>query len=202
MKFENHITVAAAELSQFKNDCQMLDIKPVIVDMPLADGSFKTDYMTSMVYDGPLDVVHQEVNLVMLELTNIGYKVIRNKIEISARAEAEYISSIYKDKGFTSNQYFETHFEFLCHGDDTEGQLKTLCKDHLFYLSYNVGKAKEESKIVMLTVRYYGDPNDFFSLIKQTKDLFDKYNLPILKAQSEFAIYDSNPHHDDEWLSK
>ena len=62
MKFENHITVAAAELSQFKNDCQMLDIKPVIVDMPLADGSFKTDYMTSMVYDGPLDVVHQEVN--------------------------------------------------------------------------------------------------------------------------------------------
>ena len=202
MKFENHITVEAAELSQFKNDCQMLNIKPVIVDMPLADGSFKTDYMTSMVYDGPLDVVHQEASLVMLELTNIGYKVIRNKIEISARDEAEYISSIYKDKGFTSNQYFETHFEFLCHGDDTEGQLKALCKDHLFYLSYNVGKAKEESKIVMLTVRHYGEPDDFFSLIKQTKDLFNKYNLPILKAQSEFAIYDSNPRHDDEWLSK
>ena len=195
--FEIHITVDTDNVEQFVKDCKELGVKSVIVQMPTKDGKLKTDIMTSSVVHSDITTIQKYAFNEAKKLKDKGYNVLRVKAEVNAN------SPLVKTPGLNPDAvYYETHFEFETKNPIQEYIVKNFCQYSNTYFSYNVNKCEGDNKVIMLTIRDKKiSQEDYFKKVESITSDMKKALLPLIKVQSEFAVFDSNPEHDNPWLN-
>jgi NTP pyrophosphatase (non-canonical NTP hydrolase) len=215
LPFEIHITITNDELKEnkeefikkYKEDCKALNVKPIILDLPVNKKVIK-DVMTSSKFIGDNKGVYLETERISNGLKQMGYNVIRKKIETvpwhpSAPQENNTDTLL-------NNCYFESHIGVLTTPKNRHYLEKTVSHmEEVLSLSGTVKlsqnffkKSENEDYINMLTYRNYKTNTKSFEkdveAIKRmlTNNLF-KYEKVII----EYCIYDTNVKHDFPWLN-
>jgi NTP pyrophosphatase (non-canonical NTP hydrolase) len=219
LPFEIHITVDMSKIGNkikfvedFKKQCQYLGVKPIVIELQLENGTLE-DVMTSSKHFGDNRSAYEESERIANELTKIGYRVVRKKIEtVPWHSAAPIIDGILP---IPNDCYFESHIGVVITPDEkqeldsfVEG-LNTGIEDTgsggVAKLSQNFfKKSKDGSKFVnMITYRNnlcgYETFKDEVELIKESL-VSSGFNYE--KVEVEYAIYDTNITHDDVWLKE
>lgn len=194
LDFEIHITISeTADLDVFKADCAMLGVKPIILDL-YTDGEAIKDVMTSSHFRGSTKEVVDHTKQLAAALRNIGYDVIREKIETVPWHPAA-LSTHTKPSA-----YFEAHFAFI--GERYEA-MNEFAKSYSIHLSRNMMKKGNEA-ITMGTYRVDATDvtsSEFQQSVSQIYDMAEYMGLPIKsKPHTEYSLYDTNECHDKGWI--
>ena len=109
MKFEIHITVDTDNLDLFKNDCTIINVKPIIIETE-NNGDYEYQTMTSF--------KHEDINYVntlnkSLDFLSINHKILRSKVEIQPEIQ-KHISHLY----------YESHFRLKLNNDFDKNIIK------------------------------------------------------------------------------
>lgn len=201
--FEIHITVNAdGDLESFKQCCQSLSVKPIILALQREGKSDIKDVMTSSICYGSNQDAFIEMKRIVAGLADAGFTVKREKIETVPWHPAAP-QDMELDVKFSPSHYFESHLNFHVNTDQIS-DLRDLCKSHGVHLSSNVFKQNTDgSCVVMGTIR---DAFTIYQAFKQRVDdvvaMFKNKGYSIEKQIVEYALYDSKYSHDNEWLQK
>lgn len=220
LPFEIHITVDLEKLLEtnftidnFREDCKSIEVKPIVLDLEMKEGSIK-DVMTSSKHFGDNRSAYEEANRIVDELTSLGYKVVRKKIETVPWHPAA--PTRRTGRPIPNGCYFESHIGVTITPDEKEAlqefvqglnrrctkagiiELGGTCK-----LSQNFfKKSKDGSKFVnMLTYRdNITCKEDFEHAVDAIKWSLDKCGFEFEKVEVEYALYDTNVNHDSKWI--
>ena len=194
--YEIHITVPVGlgetNIERFQEICRALGVKAIVIDAhPL------TDVMTSFrMKSDDQNEVFREMTHQMLVLGGHGYLAIRTKVETDITHPAVLTP--------LPNQYFESHIQVRLNEQDLVN-LKELQQGIDFHISTNALKPVEDGKhIRMVTLReYHTTPEKFTRRVEALRNVLKSEGFELAKEMEiEFALYDSNPHHDQPWLAK
>ena len=234
LPFEIHVTVEVdlpigdgdvitdwyGSISEFKEDCIEIGVKPIVIDLEINDGSILKDVMTSSKHFGDNRSAYEESERIVSELRNTGYKVLRNKIESVPWHPAAPVISTGKE--IPNGCYFESHIgvtiypgqkdelnEFVKNIEDKYAINFSGVGDPLTSLSGTAKlsqnffkKSKDGSKFVnMLTYRsnICGSPK-FKLEVEGIKNLLGEEGFEFEKVEVEYAVYDTNVTHDAKWI--
>jgi NTP pyrophosphatase (non-canonical NTP hydrolase) len=227
LPFEIHITVDLESysiknfgLEEFKSDCVEINVKPIVLDLEMKEGTLK-DVMTSSKHFGDNRSAYEEANRIANELTSLGYKVVRKKIETVPWHPAA--PTFKTGEPIPNGCYFESHIGVVISPEEKpylEGLVEELnagffspsrgfsrpsqielggtCK-----LSQNFfKKSKDGSKFVnMLTYRdSMTCKEDFERDVELIKFLLNEDKFGFEKVEVEYALYDTNVNHDAKWI--
>ncbi len=220
LPYEIHVTIDLEKLLEtnftidnFREDCKSIEVKPIILDLEMKEGSIK-DVMTSSKHFGDNRTAYEEANRIANKLTSFGYKVIRNKIETVPWHPAAPTTNT--GEAIPNGCYFESHIGVVISPDEKESlqefvqglndrcteagviNLGGTCK-----LSQNFfKKSKDGSKFVnMLTYRdNMTCRKDFEHGVDAIKWSLDKCGFDFEKVEVEYALYDTNVNHDSKWI--
>lgn len=219
LPYEIHVTVDTSEnffecdIDGFKSKCQEIDVKPIILDLEMKEGTLK-DVMTSSKHFGDNRTAYEEANCIANKLTSFGYKVVRNKIETVPWHPAA--PTFKTGEPIPNGCYFESHIGVVISPDEKEAlqefvqglndrcteagriEIGGTCK-----LSQNFfKKSKDGSKFVnMLTYRdNMTCREDFEHGVEAIKWSLDKCGFEFEKVEVEYALYDTNVNHDSKWI--
>lgn len=220
LPYEIHITIDLENLLEtnftidnFREDCKSIDVKPIVLDLEMKEGSIK-DVMTSSKHFGDNRSAYEEANRIANKLTSFGYKVVRNKIETVPWHPAA--PTFNTGEPIPNGCYFESHIGVVITPDEKEllqefveglnngcteaGRIEIggTCK-----LSQNFfKKSKDGSKFVnMLTYRdNMTCRKDFEHGVEAIKWSLDKCGFEFEKVEVEYALYDTNVNHDSKWI--
>ena len=118
MKFEINVTVLTNNINQFKKDCEILKIKPILIDTLKNE----TQLMTSSKYD--CEDYNKTLTTLKNQLTSMGYDVLRRKVE-------KFPDEI-PNKDFL---YYESHLRLKLKKDFNFENLKRICELRKFHIS-------------------------------------------------------------------
>jgi hypothetical protein len=157
--YEIHITVKNADVDKFKEACQEIGVKPVLLDLQ-KEGLF--DLMTSSVYKPEtseffhidLCLAQAEALTIIAQLTLKGFTAIRSKIETVPWNPAIRVMK---------TGYGESHLAVYC---DDVSRLKSLVEPYGGHVSNNVFKKVDTIPVIMITLREYN--NDIQKLLDKT----------------------------------
>ena len=219
LPYEIHVTVDTSEnffecdIDGFKSKCQEIDVKPIVLDLEMKEGTLK-DVMTSSKHFGDNRTAYEEANRIANKLTSFGYKVVRNKIETVPWHPAA--PTFKTGEPIPNGCYFESHIGVVISPDEKEAlqefvqglndrcteagriEIGGTCK-----LSQNFfKKSKDGSKFVnMLTYRdNMTCRKDFEHGVEAIKWSLDKCGFDFEKVEVEYALYDTNVNHDSKWI--
>lgn len=219
LPYEIHVTVDTSEnffecdIDGFKSKCQEIDVKPIVLDLEMKEGTLK-DIMTSSKHFGDNRTAYEEANRIANKLTSFGYKVVRNKIETVPWHPAA--PTFKTGEPIPNGCYFESHIGVVISPDEKESlqefvqglndrcteagriEIGGTCK-----LSQNFfKKSKDGSKFVnMLTYRdNMTCREDFEHGVEAIKWSLDKCGFEFEKVEVEYALYDTNVNHDSKWI--
>ena len=219
LPYEIHVTVDTSEnffecdIDGFKSKCQEIDVKPIVLDLEMKEGTLK-DIMTSSKHFGDNRTAYEEANRIANKLTSFGYKVVRNKIETVPWHPAA--PTFKTGEPIPNGCYFESHIGVVISPDEKESlqefvqglndrcteagriEIGGTCK-----LSQNFfKKSKDGSKFVnMLTYRdNMTCREDFEHGVEAIKWSLDKCGFDFEKVEVEYALYDTNVNHDSKWI--
>lgn len=219
LPYEIHVTVDTSEnffecdIDGFKSKCQEIDVKPIVLDLEMKEGTLK-DVMTSSKHFGDNRTAYEEANRIANKLTSFGYKVVRNKIETVPWHPAA--PTFKTGEPIPNGCYFESHIGVVISPDEKESlqefvqglndrcteagriEIGGTCK-----LSQNFfKKSKDGSKFVnMLTYRdNMTCRKDFEHGVEAIKWSLDKCGFDFEKVEVEYALYDTNVNHDSKWI--
>ena len=232
LPFEIHITVNTSdewdgkatlfgfEIEHFRNTCDEIGVKPIVLDLEMKEGTLK-DVMTSSKHFGDNRSAYEEANRIANELTSFGYKVVRKKIETVPWHPAA--PTFKTGEPIPNGCYFESHIGVTISPEEKpylEGLVEELnagffspsrgfsrpsqielggtCK-----LSQNFfKKSKDGSKFVnMLTYRdNMTCKEDFERDVELIKFLLNEDKFGFEKVEVEYALYDTNVNHDSKWI--
>ena len=219
LPYEIHVTVDTSEnffecdIDGFKSKCQEIDVKPIVLDLEMKEGTLK-DVMTSSKHFGDNRTAYEEANRIANKLTSFGYKVVRNKIETVPWHPAA--PTFKTGEPIPNGCYFESHIGVVISPDEKESlqefvqglndrcteagriEIGGTCK-----LSQNFfKKSKDGSKFVnMLTYRdNMTCRKDFEHGVEAIKWSLDKCGFEFEKVEVEYALYDTNVNHDSKWI--
>jgi len=206
--FEIHITVERDEeikfedfSSKFKLACEKIDVKPIVLDLSNKDGSTIKDAMTSSNFYGDNRTAYEEMQRISAQLTRLGYKVVREKIET-----APWHPGAPKKEGIPmpKNCYFESHISVeIDDSKEKRKELESLASRLNAHVSKNTFKKIDDGiYILMLTIRdQHVCRSEFEEKIKNAISEIkgDGWVIPQ-KEIIEFAIYDTKLSHDYLWL--
>jgi NTP pyrophosphatase (non-canonical NTP hydrolase) len=203
--YEIHITVdfvnleLEKEIGRFKNACEHLGVKPIVLDLENGEDTIK-DIMTSSHFFGNNGGVIMEVQRIKDHLEKIGFKIIRSKIETVPWHPAAPQQGGEKMPG---DCYFEAHIGCIITPEDKPG-LVEIAKQQGAHISKNFFKKMEDGRYVnMITLRNYETFNSAFDAqVENLKRKLDQGGIYYEKVITEFAIYDTKVSHDFLWLSK
>ena len=234
LPFEIHVTVEVdlpigdgdvitdwyGSISEFKEDCIEIGVKPIVIDLEINDGSILKDVMTSSKHFGDNRSAYEESERIVSELRNTGYKVLRNKIESVPWHPAAPVISTGKE--IPNGCYFESHIgvtiypgqkdelnEFVKNIEDKYAINFSGVGDPLTSLSGTAKlsqnffkKSKDGSKFVnMLTYRSNKCGSPKFKLeVEGIKHLLQEEGFEFEKVEVEYAVYDTNVTHDAKWI--
>lgn len=196
--YEIHVTVKRPDnIDKYQEDCAKIGVKPIVIDLENGDH----DVMTSSKFFGNNRSSYEKVKSIAKDLTEMGYLVIREKIEtIPFHPSAP--SDKFKNNKMPKDCYFESHIGIRVSSKEDKEKLVDISKKFNGHLSKNFFKKLEDgSYIQMLTIRNYATyyesfRSDIDNCIKELKDIGFQTEKEIV----EFSIYDTKVSHDFEWL--
>jgi hypothetical protein len=216
LPFEIHVTIEAKSflesISEFKEDCKDIGVKPIVIDLEINDGSIIKDVMTSSKFFGDNRTAYEESERIVKELRDRGYDVVRNKIESVPWHPAAPVIS--RGEAIPNGCYFESHIGVTIYPEQKEDLQtfirSTLTNGHLIELSGTAKlsqnffkKSNDGSRFVnMLTYRsnMCGRPL-FEAEVKGIKHLLKEEGFDFEKVEVEYAVYDTNVTHDAKWIT-
>lgn len=193
--YEIHLTVhldpnRTDDLERFKATCASFNAKAIVIDAePLVDVMSSYRMMTENQNEA-----FKEMTAQVLILASKGFHIIRSKVETSL----DHPWAITP----LPNQYFESHIQVLCTDEQVE-DLRDLSKGLDFHVSRNAFKGLKDGKHVrMATLRqYHTTPAEFKRRTLALRSVLKTEGFEFHKEMEiEFALYDSNPYHDGQWL--
>lgn len=208
LPYEIHVTVEVDQekiqsdfTDMFKSACEKINVKPIVLDLSNNGSLVMKDVMTSSKHYGDNRTAYEEMKRISGQLSRLGYKVVREKIET-----APWHPGSPKKPGneMPRNCYFESHIGVLISTNPEERlELEALVKKLDGHLSKNTFKKVEDDKyVIMLTIRDYHVSKEEFErrVEKALAELkVGGWNIPK-KEVVEFAIYDTKISHDYLWL--
>jgi NTP pyrophosphatase (non-canonical NTP hydrolase) len=215
LPFEVHVTIEAdsflESISEFKEDCKDIGVKPIVIDLEINDGSIIKDVMTSSKFFGDNRTAYEESERIVKELRDRGYKVVRNKIESVPWHPAAPVIS--RGEAIPNGCYFESHIGVTIYPEQKEDLQtfirSTLTNGHLIELSGTAKlsqnffkKSNDGSRFVnMLTYRSNMCGRPKFTLeVEGIKHLLKEEGFDFEKVEVEYAVYDTNVTHDAKWI--
>jgi NTP pyrophosphatase (non-canonical NTP hydrolase) len=214
--FEIHITVKYTQptinfdsteidfFEHFKDTCQKIGVKPIVLDLEKHSGQKIKDVMTSSKCYGDNRTAYDEVQRISNALSYAGFEVVREKVETVPWHPGAPDGVEKKD--MPKNCYFESHFGVLTNNSEEErARLTELCKLHDLHISRNAFKKLAEGKyVVMLTLRdYKSGYNSFSSKVSKVLEVLKNNNWELFEKEIvEFSIYDTKISHDFIWLNE
>jgi NTP pyrophosphatase (non-canonical NTP hydrolase) len=212
LPFEIHVTVESPkDIDKFKQACSLIEVKPIVIDLEINDGSLIKDVMTSSKHFGDNRTAYEESERIVSELKNRGYKVVRNKIESVPWHPAAPVISTGKE--IPNGCYFESHLGVVIKPEVKESLNEfvkyTLTDSHLIELSGTAKlsqnffkKSKDGSSFInMLTYRSNMCGSPKFKLeVEGIKHLLKEEGFEFEKVEVEYAVYDTNVTHDAKWI--
>lgn len=197
--YEIHITVRCKteDIDKFKSDCVAIGVKPIVLDLQSNSGaSVMQDVMTSSKYIGESPLI--ALSVVEQNLYSLGYEILRKKLETTPYNLA--VPTVLNGDKVGPDCYFESHLQIETTPDRLL-ELQSICQTNDVHLSRNIFKEMGMNIIIMATLRKYD------GWIEQFSHEVDKFYIALLKSgfyakkiEVEYAIYDSNVHHDKEWV--
>lgn len=217
LPFEIHVTIKPDNtyidftIDEFKSDCELIGVKPIVIDLEINDGSIIKDVMTSSKHFGDNRSSYEESKRIVKELESRGYVVVRNKIESVPWHPAAPVISTGKE--IPNGCYFESHIGVLIKPEQKEELnnfvFNVISNNDLIELSGTAKlsqnffkKSKDGSKFVnMLTYRsnICGSPK-FKLEVEGIKHLLQEEGFEFEKVEVEYAVYDTNVTHDAKWI--
>lgn len=208
LPYEIHVTVEVDQekkqddfISLFKSACEKLEVKPIVLDLSNKGSVVMKDVMTSSKHYGDNRTAYEEMKRISGQLSRLGYKVVREKIET-----APWHPGAPKKPGteMPKNCYFESHVGVMISTNPEEREeLEALARRLNGHLSKNTFKKVEDDKyVIMLTIRdYHVCREEFEQRVKEAliELKMGGWNIPK-KEVVEFAIYDTKISHDYLWL--
>lgn len=184
----------------FKEVCEEIGVKPIVLDLENGGKSVMKDVMTSSHIIGDNASSYNECKSIVYELEKNGFTVVRKKIETVPWHPAA--PSEPGDK-MPEDCYFEAHVGCIIF-DHEEAKLSRVIDDLSVHLSRNFFKKKEDGRLVkMITMRKYdGLYDDFIIELDRLKSRLSANNIEFEKVITEFSIYDTKVSHDFKWLDK
>lgn len=212
LPFEIHVTIESpSSIDKFKQSCSLIEVKPIVIDLEINDGSIIKDVMTSSKHFGDNRTAYEESKRICRELELQGFRVLRNKIESVPWHPAAPVISTGKE--ILNGCYFEAHIGVIINPDQkielNEFVKSTLTDRHLIDLSGTAKlsqnffkKSKDGSKFVnMLTYRSNMCGSPKFKLeVEGIKHLLQEEGFEFEKVEVEYAVYDTNVTHDAKWI--
>jgi hypothetical protein len=199
------------DIDKFKNDCSDINVKPIVIDLEINDGSITKDVMTSSKHFGDNRSAYEESERICSELRSKGFRVLRNKIESVPWHPAAPVISTGKE--IPNGCYFEAHIGVSIYPNQkdelNEFVKSSLTNEHLIDLSGTAKlsqnffkKSKDGSKFVnMLTYRSNMCGSPKFKLeVEGIKHLLQEEGFEFEKVETEYAVYDTNVNHDAKWI--
>jgi NTP pyrophosphatase (non-canonical NTP hydrolase) len=216
LPFEIHVTIEAKSflesISEFKEDCKDIGVKPIVIDLEINDGSIIKDVMTSSKFFGDNRTAYEESERIVKELRDRGYDVVRNKIESVPWHPAAPVIS--RGEAIPNGCYFESHIGVTIYPEQKEDLQtfirSTLTNGHLIELSGTAKlsqnffkKSNDGSRFVnMLTYRSNMCGRPKFTLeVDGIKHLLKEEGFDFEKVEVEYAVYDTNVTHDAKWIT-
>lgn len=223
LPYEIHVTVEAdsflESISEFKEDCKDIGVKPIVIDLEINDGSILKDVMTSSKFFGDNRTAYEESERIVKSLRDKGYKVVRNKIESvpwhpAAPQDKDKDHPLWHGDPIPNGCYFESHIGVSIYPnqkEDLETFIRsTLTNGHLIELSGTAKlsqnffkKSNDGSRFVnMLTYRSNMCERPKFELeVKGIQQLLKEEGFDFEKVEVEYAVYDTNVTHDAKWIA-
>jgi NTP pyrophosphatase (non-canonical NTP hydrolase) len=198
--FELHLTVSDVEDKEdFRNVCKIAGVKPIFLELETATTNIP-DVMTSSKHIGNNQTVMEEMERIAWLLKGYAYTITRKKVEtVPWHSMAPQTSGAIMPK----DCYFETHIGLAITTAEL-GKLHELTGANGVHLSRNpFKKLDNDTHVRMCTLRSYTQSREEFNKHRDSfVDLLKANDFNILDIINEFAIYDTNTHHDSAWLAK
>lgn len=191
--YEIHITVASCDLDLFKEHCQAIGFKPLLIDLQKSGQSIGHQLMCTKrcMESDYLKVVSSMTNA-SIYLAAHGLKIQRHKIE----------TTVENSQMFNSKAYYECHVpvEIKDEKDFTDIQIFLYTGWHV---SRNAFKKLEIGSVYFLT--YRTDEKSDNQLDAKINDLIAHLNnlqikVHLNKIERECVLLDTNQDLDKEWL--
>ena len=199
--FELHVTVTnPGDVEKFKSDCTSIGVKAIVIDLEHDFETVMTDVMTSSVVYGTNSTAYAKINVLSDQLTDLGYDVIRKKIE-TVPWHPKAPTNKFNNTTMPEGCYFESHIGVLISSKEKE-ELSKIAKSHNAHLSKNFFKKTDSGKYVnMITLRNYSDTFEMFDIqLNELKVDLISNGFTFDKEVVEFSLWDSKVHHDATWL--
>lgn len=202
---EIHITVNCAqdEVDRFKEACKNLELKPIVLDLPLLEGGTMLDVMTSSHFFGTTPDAIGHAHMYAAILGEYEFDAIRVKVETvpwhpAAPQDFSHILNV--------NCYFESHVGVVMSSDDklhTADKLKMIAGNCHARMSRNVFKKYDNGEYIqMVTMRSYSHRHDFELQLDFLLNSLQSNGFKYEKVIQEYSIYDTNVKHDSAWIGK
>jgi len=205
LPYEIHITIENGEVEKFKEVCNKIGVKPLLLHLHMKQ-DIANDLQTSSVCLGNNKSAYLESMRIKDELTKNGFQVIRVKIETVPWHPAAPNKTNNYD--MPENCYFETHMAVKLNLVDVlqnENPLIQILKETAAYhnarLSRNAFKIDDNHMIMMVTYRNYDGLYENF--LAEKDFLFNQLltkGFEVEKSIVEFSIYDTKISHDNKWI--
>ena len=234
LPYEIHVTVNledsythinSGSLKDFKEHCRSIGVKPIVIDLEMKDKSSMKDVMTSSKFFGDNRTAYEESERIAKRLKEMGYEVVRNKIETvpwhpAAPQDDDKDHPLWHGEPIPNGCYFESHIGVLV-TKETKPELEELvdflndsiCElSGTAKLSKNFFKKTEDGRFVnMLTYRSnMANAKEFEAEVRSIERIISGKNdwsmldgfrsFEYEKVEIEYAIYDTNVTHDAKWI--
>lgn len=220
-----HKHINSGSLEDFKEDCRSIGVKPIVIDLEMKDKSSMKDVMTSSKFFGDNRTAYDESERIAKRLKEMGYEVVRNKIETvpwhpAAPQDDDKDHPLWHGEPIPNGCYFESHIGVLV-TKETKPELEELvdflndsiCElSGTAKLSKNFFKKTEDGRFVnMLTYRSnMANAKEFEAEVRSIERIISGKNdwsmldgfrsFEYEKVEIEYAIYDTNVTHDAKWI--
>lgn len=227
LPFEIHVTVDMSRIADgdgdpvngkklfvedFKRQCKSLGVKPIVLELQLENGTLD-DVMTSSKHFGDNRSAYEESERISRELSKMGYRVVRKKIEtVPWHSAAPLVDGVIP---IPNDCYFESHIGVVIKPEQKEN-----LNDFVDFLN-DMFEQSDSGGIAKMSQNFFKKSNDgskFINMITYRNNLcgYDtfkeevemiKYSLvsngfEFEKVEVEYAIYDTNVSHDNAWLKE
>lgn len=220
-----HKYINSGSLNDFKEHCRSIGVKPIVIDLEMKDKSSMKDVMTSSKFFGDNRTAYEESERIAKRLKEMGYEVVRNKIETvpwhpAAPQDDDKDHPLWHGEPIPNGCYFESHIGVLV-TKETKPDLEELvdflndsiCElSGTAKLSKNFFKKTEDGRFInMLTYRSnMANAKEFEAEVRSIERIISGKNdwsmldgfrsFEYEKVEIEYAIYDTNVTHDAKWI--
>ena len=220
-----HKYINSGSLNDFKEHCRSIGVKPIVIYLEMKDKSSMKDVMTSSKFFGDNRTAYEESERIAKRLKEMGYEVVRNKIETvpwhpAAPQDDDKDHPLWHGDPIPNGCYFESHIGVIVTKETKEDleELVDFLNDSICELSgtaklsKNFFKKTEDGRFInMLTYRSnMVNAKEFETEVRSIEriisgendwDMLEEFrSFEYEKVEIEYAIYDTNVTHDAKWI--